>query len=58
MTRLVGFNTLASKNLVVAGGLTTFVFGVYYYTMRAVGGTDELQAAIDKFEEQKNKQDS
>ena len=56
----MGFNTLApkTKNLVVAGGLTAFVFGVYYYTMRAVGGTDELQAAIDKFEEQKNKQDS
>ncbi|KAL9437267.1 hypothetical protein AB3S75_023174 [Citrus x aurantiifolia] len=60
MAGLAGFNTLApkTKNLVVAGGLTAFVFGVYYYTMRAVGGTDELQAAIDKFEEQKNKQDS
>lgn len=50
MTRLVGFNTLASKNLVVAGGLTTFVFGVYYDTMRAIEGADELHLAIDKFE--------
>ncbi|KAF8388617.1 hypothetical protein HHK36_027294 [Tetracentron sinense] len=32
-----------TKNLVVAGSLTGFVFGVYFYTMRAVGGTDELQ---------------
>ncbi|MFQ6645416.1 hypothetical protein Gotur_019432 [Gossypium turneri] len=32
-----------TKNMVVAGGLTSFVFGVYFYTMRAVGGTDELQ---------------
>ncbi|XP_047062413.1 uncharacterized protein LOC124669923 [Lolium rigidum] len=53
------FGALApkTKNLVVAGGLTGFVFGVYYYTMRAVGGTDELQVAIDKFEELKNTDD-
>lgn len=52
-----GFGSLApkTKNIVVAGGLTAFVFGVYFYTMRAVGGTDELQTAIDKFEEKKNK---
>jgi hypothetical protein len=45
-----GFGALApkTKNLVVAGGLTGFVFGVYCYTMRAVGGTDELQVAIDR----------
>lgn len=43
-----------TKNMVVAGGLTGFVISVYYYTMRAVGGTDELQVAIDKFEEMKN----
>ncbi|KAI6692518.1 hypothetical protein NL676_020228 [Syzygium grande] len=47
-----------TKNLVVAGGLTAFVFGVYFYTMRAVGGTDELQTAIDKFEEQRSKQEA
>lgn len=50
-----GFGRLGTKtkNVVVAGGLTSFVFGVYFYTMRAVGGTDELQVAIDKFEHQK-----
>ncbi|KAM0884464.1 hypothetical protein ACQ4PT_030961 [Festuca glaucescens] len=53
------FGALApeTKNLVVAGGLTGFVFGVYYYTMRAVGGTDELQVTIDKFEDLKKKDD-
>ncbi|OAY63109.1 hypothetical protein ACMD2_22901 [Ananas comosus] len=42
-----GFSSLApkTKNLIVAGGLSGFVLGVYYYTMRAV--------AIDKFEEMK-----
>ncbi|KAJ0035691.1 uncharacterized protein LOC116120860 [Pistacia vera] len=60
MARFSGFNSLApkTKNVVVAGGLTAFVFGVYFYTMRAVGGTDELQTAIDKFEAQKNKQET
>jgi len=54
---MAGFRSLAPKtrNLVVAGGLSAFVLGVYYYTMRAVGGTDELQVAIDKFEEMKKK---
>ncbi|KAK6786836.1 hypothetical protein RDI58_015361 [Solanum bulbocastanum] len=41
------------QNTKVSGGLTGFVFGVYYYTMRAVGGSDELQVAIDKFEDAK-----
>ncbi|KAI3762945.1 hypothetical protein L1987_53389 [Smallanthus sonchifolius] len=52
---MAGFGSLApkTKNLVVAGGLTGFVFGVYFYTMRAVGGSDELQVAIDKFESKK-----
>ncbi|CAH8265861.1 unnamed protein product [Arabidopsis lyrata] len=55
MAGFPGFSYLGpkSKNTVVAGGLTAFVFGVYFYTMRAVGGTDELQVAIDKFEGQK-----
>ncbi|KAK4766123.1 hypothetical protein SAY87_007765 [Trapa incisa] len=55
-----GFNSLGPKmkNLIVAGGLTSFVVGVYFYTMRAVGGTDELQVAIDKFEAQKSKQNA
>ncbi|KAG5233346.1 hypothetical protein OIU76_016014 [Salix suchowensis] len=57
---MAGFSSFApkTKNLVVAGGLSAFVFGVYFYTMRAVGGTDELQTAIDKFELQKSKEES
>lgn len=57
MSGISRFSSLGpkTKNMIVAGGLTTFVFGVYFYTMRAVGGTDELQVAIDKFEEQKHK---
>lgn len=56
MAGLLGYRGLAPKvkNIVVAGGLTSFVFGVYFYTMRAVGGTDELQVAIDHFEAQKS----
>lgn len=59
MAGVSGYGSLApkTKNIVVAGGLTAFVFGVYFYTMRAVGGTDELQMAIDKFEEQKGKKE-
>ncbi|WVZ95660.1 hypothetical protein U9M48_041394 [Paspalum notatum var. saurae] len=55
---MAGFRSLAPKtrNFVVAGGLSAFVLGVYYYTMRAVGGTDELQVAINKFEHMKNKE--
>lgn len=57
MAGILGYRSLTpkTKNLVVAGGLTAFVFGVYFYTMRAVGGTDELQTAIDKFEADKSK---
>ncbi|KAK4285105.1 hypothetical protein QN277_001847 [Acacia crassicarpa] len=56
MAGLSGFRGLTpkAKNLVVAGGLSAFVLGVYFYTMRAVGGTDELQVAIDKFEQGKS----
>ncbi|KAH6806022.1 heparan-alpha-glucosaminide N-acetyltransferase-like protein [Perilla frutescens var. frutescens] len=56
MSGISGFRALAPKikNMGVAGGLSAFVFGVYFYTMRAVGGTDELQVAIDKFKEQKH----
>lgn len=60
MAGFPGYGTLApkTKNLVMAGGLSAFVFGVYYYTMRAVGGSDELQVAIDKFEEAKHNSES
>lgn len=59
MAGISGFHALApkTKNVIVAGGLSAFVFGVYFYTMRAVGGADELQVAIDKFEEQKHRND-
>ncbi|XP_020599088.1 uncharacterized protein LOC110038555 [Phalaenopsis equestris] len=55
MSSFAGYGSLAprTKNWIVAGGLTSFVLGVYYYTMRAVGGNDELQVAIDKFEKLK-----
>nr|ACG38832.1 hypothetical protein [Zea mays] len=49
---MAGFRSLAPKtrNLVVAGGLSAFVLGVYYYTMRAVGGTRErLRVRISPF---------
>jgi hypothetical protein len=51
--KMAGFSSLApkTKNLVVAGSLSAFVFGVYFNTMRAVGGTNELQTAIHKFEQ-------
>lgn len=52
---MAGFSYLGpkSKNMVVAGGLTAFVFVVYFNAMRAVGCTEELQVAIDKFEDHK-----
>ncbi|MCL7022666.1 hypothetical protein MKW94_020086 [Papaver nudicaule] len=39
MSTFLKFNTLGpkTKNFVAAGGLTGFVFGVYFYTMRVVG---------------------
>ncbi|KAK6116766.1 hypothetical protein DH2020_049499 [Rehmannia glutinosa] len=60
MSGISGYRALApkTKNMIVAGGLTAFVFGVYFYTMRAVGGSDELQIAIDKFESQKHKNEA
>ncbi|KAF8370073.1 hypothetical protein HHK36_031893 [Tetracentron sinense] len=53
MSGFLSFSSLApkTKNLVVAGSLTGFVFGVYFYTMRAVGGTDELQVSPQLFGE-------
>ncbi|XAR64581.1 hypothetical protein NMG60_11008316 [Bertholletia excelsa] len=60
MAGALRFGSLApkTKNLVVAGGLSAFVSGVYFYTMRAVGGSDELQVAIDKFEAEKGKNEA
>ncbi|XP_034213727.1 uncharacterized protein LOC117626185 [Prunus dulcis] len=60
MSGISGYRSLApkTKNAIVAGGLSAFVFGVYFYTMRAVGGTDELQVAINKFEEEKGQKEA
>ncbi|KNA17388.1 hypothetical protein SOVF_080130 [Spinacia oleracea] len=60
MAGISRFSALApkTKNVIVAGGLTSFVFGVYFYTMRAVGGTDEVQVAIDKFEDNKRQDEA
>ncbi|KAL1557210.1 hypothetical protein AAHA92_12725 [Salvia divinorum] len=57
LSGIPGFPSLTTKtkNAVVAGGLTSFFFGVYFYTMRAVVGTYELQVAIDKFEDLKHR---
>ncbi|XP_074558167.1 uncharacterized protein LOC141814064 [Curcuma longa] len=57
---MAGFSSLSPKmkNFIVAGGLSGFVIGVYFYTMRAVSSTDELQVAIDKFEQMKGKNES
>jgi hypothetical protein len=35
-------------NLVIAGGLLSFVYGVYYYTLSKIRGKDELQIVIDQ----------
>ncbi|BBN07533.1 hypothetical protein MPTK1_4g04330 [Marchantia polymorpha subsp. ruderalis] len=50
---IMGMNEVKVKNFVVAGGLSAFVATVYVYTMKAVGGTDELQAAVETFEREK-----
>ncbi|KAI3470244.1 hypothetical protein Pfo_026907 [Paulownia fortunei] len=57
MAMLSRYHALApkTKNLVVAGSLSSFVPGEYFYTMSVVGGTDELQVAIYKFELQKHR---
>lgn len=40
--------SLKTKNALVAGFLTAFVGGAYFYTMRAVGGQDDIAEAIKK----------
>ncbi|XP_073392173.1 uncharacterized protein [Physcomitrium patens] len=51
--KILGMDKLRVQNLVVAGGLTSFVGAVYFYTMKAVGGGDELQEAVQVLEQQK-----
>ncbi|KAI5078361.1 hypothetical protein GOP47_0006032 [Adiantum capillus-veneris] len=47
------YSRLQMKNFAVAAGLVTFVGSVYIYTMKAVGGNDEMEAAIKQFEKEK-----
>ncbi|KAL2628859.1 hypothetical protein R1flu_013545 [Riccia fluitans] len=50
---ILGMSEVTAKNVLVAGGLSAFVGSVYVYTLRAVGQTDELQAAVETFEREK-----
>eukprot|EP00271_Cylindrocystis_brebissonii_P013220 TRINITY_DN328_c0_g1_i2.p2 TRINITY_DN328_c0_g1~~TRINITY_DN328_c0_g1_i2.p2 ORF type:complete len:108 (+),score=14.45 TRINITY_DN328_c0_g1_i2:708-1031(+) len=52
---VAGALSLHTKNFAVAGTLALFVGGVYAYTMRAVGGHDDLGDAIQRVEEKKKK---
>ena len=52
--RLPKFSRMQVKNFVVASSLTMFVGGVYLYTMKAVGGSDEMEVAIEQFEKEKS----
>jgi hypothetical protein len=51
--KLPKFSKMQVKNFTVASTLTMFVGGVYLYTMKAVGGSDEMEAAIEQFEKEK-----
>ncbi|CAM6129141.1 unnamed protein product [Calypogeia fissa] len=50
---ILGVSETKVKNFAVAGCLTAFVGSVYFYTMKAVGGTDQLQATVEAFEREK-----
>lgn len=45
--KILGMDKLKVQNMLVAGGLTSFVGAVYFYTMKAVGGGDDLQEAVN-----------
>ncbi|KAL3686942.1 hypothetical protein R1sor_013251 [Riccia sorocarpa] len=51
---ILGMSETTAKNVLVAGGLSVFVGSVYAYTMKAVGSSDELQAAVETFEREKS----
>jgi len=51
--KLLGMDKLRAQNLLVAGGLTSFVGAVYFYTMKAVGSGDDLQEAVQILEQEK-----
>ena len=56
--KLLGMDKLRAQNILVASGLTAFVGGVYFYTMKAVGSGDDLQEAVQKMEKEKAQQSS
>ena len=41
------------NNLVIAGVLSSFVVGTFFYTMYAVGNNDEIGAAVVKIERER-----
>jgi hypothetical protein len=51
--KILGMDKLRVKNLLVAGGLTSFVGAVYFYTMKAVGSGDDLQEAVNILQQEK-----
>ncbi|KAH7289382.1 hypothetical protein KP509_31G072400 [Ceratopteris richardii] len=48
------FSRLQLKNFSVAAGLVMFVGSVYLYTIKAVGGSDEMEMAIEEFEKERS----
>jgi hypothetical protein len=52
----LGMERGKAQNLLVAGGLSAFVASIYLYTMKAVGGSDDLQEAVETFEKEKARQ--
>lgn len=54
--KLLGMDKLKAQNLLVAGGLTSFVGAVYFYTMKAVGSGDDLEEAVQILEQEKKQE--
>ncbi|KAG0611589.1 hypothetical protein M758_7G151600 [Ceratodon purpureus] len=51
--KILGMDKLKVQNIIVAGGLTSFVGAVYFYTMKAVGSGDDLQEAVTILQQEK-----
>ena len=43
----------AHNNILIAGVLSSFVVGTFFYTMYAVGNNDEIGAAVVKMERER-----
>ena len=52
-SKILGMNKLKVQNALLAGALTSFVGGVYFYTMKAVGSGDDLQEAVNILQQEK-----